>query len=322
MKALFLIVALLITVTIALPMPVQAMDEPNSVSLYDIEIFNSLAVANDFLAIVPYHIPFTTIPTNAIDQTFLFQIISPDGATINGTSLAYPRYTGGYGYGIVSFYFSSGMTWGNAYIFRVQENPAYYSSPQYWDFAVGLSQYSTDTDQAGALRAKIIDSAKELTTLWTVDLLTTSDAGGTILSTYGELYYGGAVPGLTTFCPALFSVQVRTVTYTKRSWTYALADSMQTKYAGTIIESFMTGYAGLFSMQTSSAMTFLSVIFFILIILLAVWKFRATMLSAFIDGYAFLLFMMLIGAFNMIYAGLVAFLAAMMGGIILFLNRS
>ena len=321
MRALLLIPLLLIVFAVALPTPVLAMDEPDSVSLYEIEIFEDLNVTGDFLAIVPYHIPFTTQPDDAIDDTFLFQIISPDGATINGTSLAYPRYYGGYGYGIVSFYFESGMAWGSAYIFRVQENPAYYPTPLYWDFVVGSSQYSSDTDQSAALRAKIIDTAAELTTIWTVDLLTT-DAGKTILSTYGELYYLNAVPGLSTFCPTLFSLQERTVTYTKRSWSYTLADSLQTKYAGTAIGNFMTGYAGLFSMQTSSAMTFLSIILFVIVMMIAVWKFKASMMSAFLDGYAFLLFMMLIGAFNMVYAGLIAFLAVMMGGIVLFLNRS
>jgi hypothetical protein len=328
MKALILALILMLveTITVSLPAPVQAMAEPVSVKLYNIQIFNSLVYTNDFLAIVPYKIPFTLQPADSIDKTFLFQIISPDGLTINGISLAYPRYTGGYGTGIVSFYFPASMTWGAAYIFRVQENPAYYPSPLYWDFTIGSSQYSTDTDQVEALRAKIIDSATELTAAWGLtalgyDLLATSDAGETTLSTLGQLYYINAVPGLQTFCPALFPVQIKSPTYTKRTWATTLADSMETKYAGTPIDDFMTGYAGLFSMQKSSAMTFLSIILFILLMLLSVWKFKASMLAAFIDGYALLLLLMLYGSFSMIYAGLMAFLSVFMGGVVLFLNK-
>ena len=319
---------IIVTVVIAmlsgvffLPVPVSAMEEPLDVTLYNITIFKDIIDENDFLAIVPYDIPFASQPDDDINNTFIFSMLSPDKSMQLGSVLAYPRYDGGYWKGIVSFYFQIGTTWESNYVFRVQENPSHYPSPQTWDFVVGTSDYSSDSNQVLALRAKLLDSALELSTEWSVDLLSTGDAGQTVLSTYGELYYLNAVPGLQMMCPTLFSVQIETPDYTKRSWSYTLAESLRIKYAGTWIADFMTGFAGLFNMNTNTAMDFLSIFIFVLAIIISIWKFRATTMAAFIDGYDVLLLLMLNGFFSMIYAGLMAFLSVVLGSIILFINR-
>lgn len=303
--------------------PVLATEpEPESVSLSEILIFNSLLVDNDFLAVVPYDISFDTEPEANIDDTYIFRIISPDGTTDNGTVLATPAYNGGYGPGIVSFYFESGMAFDEAYIFRVQQNPAYYISPQFWDFTIGDNNYSADSDQAAALKAKIIDVAIDLTPSYEVQLLSRSESGAMVLSTYGELYFLDAIPGLQNMCPQLFSVQLESPDYTKRSWSHTFADALLTKYSGTFIYDFMTGFAGLFSMETSPAMNVVSIILFAVLIGISIWKFKASMLSAFIDGYALLLLLMLCGFFSMIWAGVIAFVTAVTGGAILFFKRA
>lgn len=299
-----------------------ALTEPSTVSLTDITIFSDLLVTGDFLAFVPYEVSYTTNPTPTIDNTFIFRLMSPDGATENGTVLANPAYDSGYGMGVVSFYFPTGMTSSSAYIFRVQENPAYYPTPQYWDFVIDASNYSTEADQAAALKAKVIESATTLTPVFAVSLLTTSESGATVLSTYGELYYLAVIPGLQTMCPALFSVQLENPDFTKRTWSTTFADTLRTKYAGTFVEDFFTGYAGLFSIDTSPAMNFFAVVMFLVVMGISLWKFKATTLSALLDGYGFLLLMMLCGVFSMIWAGFIAFIATAIGGSVLFFKRA
>lgn len=302
--------------------PVRAMDEPLTVTLSDIEIYQDVLTTGDFLAIVPYDIPFTTQPDDDINLTFIFIMRNTSNNETLGITTAYPRYNGGYGKGIVSFYFESGITWGQSYIFRVQENSAYYPASLYWDFPVGLSSYSTESDPGDALRAKILDQAQVLSNEWDVDLLSTSDVGQVVLSTYGELYFLHAVPGIQVMSQELFSVQITAPEYTKRNWSTALNDAMRTKYDGTIIGDFMTGYAGMFSVSTPSAMNVLSILLFAAMVIIATWKFKATTLSAFIDAYDLLILLMLDGFFSMILTGLFAFLSAVVGGVILFLNRS
>lgn len=321
MKRLGLAVLLAMASVLGLAIPAYANAEPVEMTnaLHDIQIFKDLLVTGDFLAIVPYDIPFTTIPDEPINQTFIFSMW--DGATQNGTALAYPYHDKGYGTGIVSFYFPTGTTWEYAYTFRVQENPTYYPAALYWDFTIGASNYASDSDQAAALRAKILDIGADLSTDYTIDLLTTAE-GQTVLSTYGELYFLNAVPGIQSMAPTLFYLQMRSPDYTKRSWTYTLAQSMQTRYSGTFIGDFMTGSAGMFSADTSPVMNVLSVILFAALIFISTKWFKGTTLSAFEDGYALLLLLMLLGMFNMVLAGLVAFAGLAIGGVILFLNRS
>lgn len=321
MKRLLGIVALVVVLSLVVPYPAMAMAEPTSVTLYDIEIFQDLIYEGDFLAIVPYNIDFETQPDDDIDETFVFRMMSTDGTEQVGSVLAYPRYYGGYGKGIVSFYFSENTTWESAYIFRVQQNPAYYPTPQYWDFQVGASDYSSGDDQAAELRARILDVATELGNEWDVDLKSTSDTG-VVLSTYGELYFIDAIPAIQTMCPQLFQIRIVSPTYTKRSWTYTLAEAMRTKYDGTVIGDFMTGYAGLFSMETNLAMNVLSVIIFAAVIVLSTWKFKGNTMSAFMDGYAVLILLMLNGFISMILVGLMAFLSGAVGAVVLFLNKS
>jgi len=304
--------------------PALAIAEPTEVSLEGIVIFQDLIDDYDFLAIVPYNIAFITEPDENINETYIFQMLSSDNYSELGFMLASPSYNGGYGPGVVAFYFSAttNMTWGEDYIFRVQQNPTYYSSPQYWDFLIGDSNYSTEDDQEAALKAKIVDSATFLTTAFETALLSQSESGNTILSTYGELYYLSVIPGLQTMCPSLFSVQLENPDYTKRTWATTLADTLETKYSGTFVYDFMTGFAGLFEMETSAAMGIFSLLLFVILVGISVWKFKASMLAAFIDGYTLLLLLMLMGMFPMVAAGGIAFCSVLLGGVILFLNKA
>ncbi|MBA7674440.1 hypothetical protein ES703_82654 [subsurface metagenome] len=318
------ILALVVLVALILPpSPALAAEpEPDSVSLSGIMMFNDLILTGDFLAFVPYNIPFTAAPDYNISETFIFQVLNADNATILGTTLATPAYDSGYGPGVIAFYIESGMTWGEAYIFRVKQNPVHYPTPQYWDFTTGNSSYSTPSDQAAALRAKVIDSTTSLTPSFGIALLAVSEAGDTILSAAGEVYYQGVIPGLQTMTPSLFSVNLETPDFAKRTWSYTFADALKTKYAGTFLAEFMTGYAGLFTTGESPAINSLSVFLFVFIIMFSVWKFKATMLSAILDGYNSLLLLMLIGFFDMVWAGFMAFILATVGGVIALLKRA
>ena len=241
------LIAIIFLITLTSPI-LASEPEPNSVKLEDIEVFNSLLVDDDFLAVVPYYIPYTTPPSISIDKAFIFRVLSADGTTDLGSTLAYPYDNDGYGYGIVSFYIASGMTVGTAYIFRVQQNPVVYPTPQYWDFTIGDSNYCPATNNVtmqAALKAKIVTIAKSLSASYDVALLTKSESGATVLSGDGELYFLSAIPGLQSMCESLFAVQLENPDFTRRTWSYALANALKTKYAGTFFEEFMTGFAGL-----------------------------------------------------------------------------
>lgn len=302
--------------------PCYATDEPDSVSLYDITIFEDLITTGDMLVVAPYSIPFTTLPDDALGELFLFRWLSADGLTELGASVPFAYQDLGYGAGVVTFYLESGGVWNTAYIFRVQENPAYYTTPLYWDFVVGPANYSSASDQSAALRLTILGIANTLTTEYGVELLSTSESGVVNLSTYGEIYFMNAIPGLSTMCPTLFSVQVRSPDYTKRTWSYTLANTLKTRYSGTFIEDFMTGYAGLTNTDVRTSMNVMSIILFTILVLVSVKVFKANTYAAVTDGYALLLVLMINSFIDMVLVGFIAFILVATGGVVLFLNRS
>ena len=314
-------VVVLVCILLALTTtPVFAADEPNSVALSNITIYEDLIVDGDMLAIVHYSIPFTTTPDNPIGELFIFRMISDNGTDV-GASVPYPYSNYGYGSGIVSFYLQSGGVWEEDYTFRVQQNPAYYDTPQYWDFDIGPGNYESATSQSTALKSKIVGLGTTLSIEYELLLLSTYE-GVTQLSTYGEQYFLNSIPGLAIMCPTLFSVQVRTPDYTKRSWDYTLANALKTKYDDTFIADFMTGYAGLTTSNTETAMNMLSIILFVILFLVSVRWFKANTYSGMLDGYTLLILLMLNSFFPMVLTGFIAFILVVFGGVILFLNRS
>lgn len=294
-------------------------EQPETVSLYDIRLYTGLITSGDYLAYIPYNLAFDTEPSAGIDETYIFRWMTATGTEL-GRNTASPLFNDGYGHGVVSFYLASGVTENTSYTFRVQQNPAYYPDPEYWDFEINASNYEDASDQSAALKAQVVDTCDILSPEFGVSLLTTTETGSTVLSLYGELYFLEAVPGLQTMCNELFSVQLENPDFTDRDWSTALADAMRTKYAGTFIGDFMTGFAGLFSLETSPAMNSLAIGVFVIVIILSIWKGKATILAATLDGYCALLLLMLMGFFSMIWAGFMAFVfgAILGGGVVLF----
>jgi hypothetical protein len=301
--------------------PAYAMAEPTSVTLSNIQEYNGLVVAGDALFIVPYEIPFASTPSVPIGNAFLFRMLNAAGTADIGAAIPFPYHELGYGSGIFSFYFTSGIVANTAYIFRVQENPAYYPTPLYWDFVIGPANYSSATDQSAALKAELISWANIFSTEYTQALLTTTE-GTTTLSTYGETYFLNAVPGLSVMCPTLFAVQIRTPSYTPKTWATTYADSLKTKFAGTFVEDFMTGFAGLTGASKDMSGNVLSIILVVIMALASLVWFKATFYSALIDGYALLLLFTLDTFSTMLVAGFIAFMSVVLGGVVWLLNRS
>src|SRR4030042_5482611 len=149
--------------------PCHAQDEPDDVNMERAMAFGDLISDNDTLFVATYDIQFAVEQDYDIDEAFIFNLLD-SGDTILGSTIGNSVYNQGYGAGGVSFYFESGLTWGETYTFRVMENPVIYPSPQYWDFTIGESEYSDEDDLAEALKAEIMDSAVDLSTVFDVVL--------------------------------------------------------------------------------------------------------------------------------------------------------
>lgn len=324
----FLAAALAALALILFTMAVARADTPDpdeAPSLHDIRVYRHLLEDDDFLAIVPYIVTYETTPDLGIDKTFVFRLLDTDGETELGAILAYPYYDGGYGEGIVSFYFSAdeAPTWDEEYFLTVTENPSAFETPQEWVFNINSPDYSvydTQEENQQVLRDRVIIIADELSVIWPVTLTEESEVG-TVLSAYGEAYFRNAVKGLQTMCPALFYVQISNVDTGTRSWSYIFAQTLANTYNGTWVMSTMTGFAGLWGLDTSTAMSFAILIIAAAVTGFIIWKLRNQGV-----GYLFLCLTLVYGSlngwFSPILHALFAFFFVFIGGMVLFLNRA
>lgn len=325
-KQLIISTALAMLLLLCHSSPVLADDDPDSVSISDIGVYRHLIEDDDWLGVVPYSIPYTVLPDQNIDDLYIFRLLNSDNSSQIGTILAYPYDDGGYGDGMVSFYFTAATapSWDTVYIVQVEQNPVYFDTPQEWTFYLPVSAYESATTQAGqqaALQTKVIGLAQDLTVSWGVALLTEGEIT-TVLSTYGEAYFRNAILGLQTMCPNLFSIELTPMTPDSRSWDYTLANELATRYNGTFWGNAMTGFAGLFGVGTGVGAGIMALFFVVLIMGLATIKLKVTTSSAFLHGFAALDLMTLMGLFSLVIHGLITFLSAMVIGVVIFLNRA
>lgn len=325
MKWLFPLLAV-ITVLMATAPAYAADEDPDSVSLYDIKVYRHLNQDDDWLAVVPYSIPYTVEPDDSIDKTFIFRLIDSDGVTELGSVLAFPYINGGYGDGVVSFYFGpdDAPTWDTEYTIRVDENPSAFETPLTWSFTVSSSAYSTYDTQEGnraLLQANIIAICRDLEISWSIELLGESEVS-TVLNEYGEAYFRNSIIGLQAMCPSLFSVEITPVTPERRSWDYTFAEAFATKYAGTFWANAMTGFAGLFNVDSSPAASIVSLLLVVVIMGFSQRKLKATGSSALLNGFASAGLFTCLGTFSFTLHGFISFMAAVISGMVLFLNRN
>jgi hypothetical protein len=320
-------------IILALSMPVffltspAAADTPDpdeTPTLYDFRIYHHVIEEDDFLAVVPYRIPYATAPDIGIDKTFIFRMTDTDNVTELGTILAYPYYNSGYSEGVISFYFqaSSNVTWEELFPVSIIENPALFDTPEIWSFSPLLTDYSSfDTQETNRqlLKDRVIELAQYLTTIWSVELVDQTDAG-TVLSAYGEAYFRNAIPGIQTMCPELFYVQISNVDLTERSWDFSFAEILSNTFQGTWVWNTMTGFAGLWGLETRTAMGFVTLGIGVIIMCIVAGKYKQVA-----PGYLFFDLVLIWGSLNGWFSptlhALIAFLHVLIGGIVFFLNK-
>lgn len=311
---------------ITFPINILAAGNPSSISIPGGEklVLRNLLETGDYLAVIPYQISYNTTPEETAEELFTFRFL--DGSIELGSVLpeAFDHY--GYGSGTVAFYFDAidAPTWGEDYTIRIDENPAQFINALSWTFSITSEDYTSETTQAGnqeALTNKILKDAHRLSTIWGYDLYEETDDGNTVLSSYGAAYYRRVIRGIQAMAPDLFAVYVENVEYGGRSWDYTLANTFLTRFSGTWVENYATGFADFWGMERNTGVAFPSIILAFLAIGLSSWKFKQV-LPGFLDAIIILILCVLLGWFQFYILSLLTFLAVMLMGVILFLNRA
>ena len=207
---------------------------------------------DDLLIIAKYTIPYASQPDANVDQAFLFRLFDTDNTTVLAVNQAYPFVNGGYGEGLISFYFDAdnAPTFGSAYTIRIDGTPNEFASPPTWAFAIPAGAYSTFTNQENNqidLAVRILTIARDLEINWSVTLISAGETG-TVLSSNGALYFRIALPGIQRMAPSLFDIQTVDPDYTAENWPSTQSDNYSSRFTGTWIGTATSGIGTVFGL--------------------------------------------------------------------------
>lgn len=262
-----------VVILLALVVPVFATNPPDSnPSVSDIKANVNLIETGDVLIYGQYNIPYADLPPDDASKTYAFSLMDTDSTTELGAVMPFPRFDSGYNEGGFGLYFSAAdnLTVDQSYIIRISQNPAFFDSPQSYDYSMLLSAWTsanTSDDNQIELTLNIIALAEDLEAAHDETLLESS-VGGTVLSDpVGETYFRGAIYGLQAMAPDLFLVQSLTWDTDDKDWETTEFDSYGTRFSGTFIGTAADNTSATFGLDTP---TFMGLFFALPIILGAV----------------------------------------------------
>jgi len=254
------IVAILVLGLMIPAVPVYAdTADPDATPTVDrIIIERNLLTTGDILILISANIPYASLPSTPVTETFIWRLIDTDGVTELGSTVGYAYNDDGYGYNLYSMYFSAaevtalGIVWGTSYAIRLSGNPANFDTPPVYNYSIAAADYTSLSDTADVqaeLEAWILTLADELNNRWglatSVQLLEESEAG-TVLSIYGEAFFRGAIYGLQAFAPRVFSVIIRTIDIDDREWDTEYAENVSSQWVGSWVETSRAAGRALF----------------------------------------------------------------------------
>ena len=212
-------------------LPSNVYAAPSIISAY---VCHNLIEEDDFLVLVYYNLSDDPLPEVPADEYYHFRLMDTDGITQIGASTPYPYYSAGYGDGVAAFYFSAddAPIWEQCYTVRIEGNPEYFETPSVTTYVLTLADYSqldTREENQTLLGQKVIDIAHDIEVSWSISMVTVTDLG-TVLSSTGEAYFRGAVPGIQYLAPSIFSIQTTNPDFDERDWGTDQADDYANRY--------------------------------------------------------------------------------------------
>ncbi len=235
-------IGLLLAVVLSLiaPLPVYAfLDAPLSMTFQSVKAFQNVAVDGDEVIVFHYRITYAPddYPLTPAADSIMFRLYSSDG-TLEATSRPYvfsAFATNGYKDGVSAFYFTESLPWEDACEINIIGVPVYFDPiPTPASYTMTIADYSTASNMTASrtgLYDEVMFLCDELISVYPSVTLKGSTDAGIVLTSSGEAYFRGAIPGVQTMCPQLFFVQIYAPT---KIAVEAYNMILQTKYTGTL----------------------------------------------------------------------------------------
>ncbi len=225
--------------------------------LLSVKVYRNLLETDDRLVVAYFNLPYATLPTDPASETFIWQFIDGDGTTVLGSTVGYSYVNDGYGYQVVSFYFGANATleWipDDSYSLRLIGNPMHFSPPPVYNWQITAGEYTTlsaSEDVKAELASDILAIAEQLDGEWGLSIsLISEEETGSVLSTFGQAYFRGAIYSIQSLAPALFPLAVRNITPENRQWDESYANALHNQYSGTWVETARAAGGELFGLN-------------------------------------------------------------------------
>ena len=240
------LVAILITAT---PVYADTADPDSTPIVNQFNLYRNVRETGDILLLIYADIPYASVPSTTVDETFIWRLIDTDDVTELGSSVGFPYNESGYNNNLFSMYWNAtdvgslGIIWGTGYTVRLSGNPAVFDTVPVYNYAIGSGVYSStvDTDAVKAeIAARIIELGSLLDIAWglspTYSLLTETEAT-TVLSIYGEAFFRGAINGVQVMAPTAFFSVIRDIDVADRTWTSEYTTNLTNQWSGTWVET-------------------------------------------------------------------------------------
>jgi hypothetical protein len=239
---------LILSALILTAKPALAIDLPDSTpTIISVNCYQNVLETGDYLSIIYENTPYTTTPDIDYSEAFVWRFMDTDGNSELAQALGYDYFDSGFGYNIISFYFSKSdaPAWGQNYQLTLSGNPVAFATPPEYIFQITSSDYSSATAATvkDKIAAKALILAKNLDNKWGLtsdESLLLEIESGTVLSIYGEAFFRGAIYGIQAIAPSLFRLEISNIeALSDRTWGTEYTSNLTTQYSGTYIQPAM-----------------------------------------------------------------------------------
>ncbi len=196
--------------------PVYAIENPDSISVESIRVFEGLWETGDMLFVVEYKVMFASDPEEDPQDTFSLGIWNESLVKGPDRPLDY------YDHNFSSIYLTAAQVTSFGYALDDELKVRVYGNPAYFPVLTEGVNMSTTTLSSQWINAGSLEDTREYLALWSIILAgVLEDSWGlTLLTSGGRLNAAGmvkfkeAIPGLDTICPEIFQVSSSYPDYT------------------------------------------------------------------------------------------------------------
>lgn len=229
-------------VTLLLASTAVAIDLPDDTpEVIRINAYRNILETDDMLVVVYENTPYGTTPNMTYSESFIWKIYDTSGTLEIGYALLSDYHDFGYGYNVISFYFSAvdNITWGENYYIKLKGLSAAFTSPPTYTYQMVAGDYSSLTDQdevREAIALRIMRLALDLNNKWELDStvrLTADYEIGTKLSIEGQAFFRQAIYGSQAMAPSIFPMYFSDVVNEDRTWTDVYVTTLEAQFTGT-----------------------------------------------------------------------------------------